>query len=55
MMGSQGGSVTPNAGSRGNVTVNQTVVVQGLSNRRTREQLAQETARVQRVATARNG
>lgn len=57
MMGNKPGTVTPNSqlhGAGQSVTVNQTVVVQGFSNRRTREQLAQETARVQRVATARN-
>lgn len=57
MMGNRDGTVTPNSQLRGagqSVTVNQTVVVQGLSNRRTREQLAQETATRQRIAVARS-
>lgn len=42
------------ASRRPAVTVNQTIVVGSLVDRRTREQLAQETARRQRIATARN-
>lgn len=42
-------------GGSKSVVVNQTVMVQGLSNRRTREQLAQETARRQQIAVTRNG
>lgn len=40
---------------RGAVSVNQTIVVQGTINRRTASQIAQESARKQRIATARNG
>ncbi|HEV2682634.1 MAG TPA: phage tail tape measure protein, partial [Rhodanobacter sp.] len=37
-----------------NVSVNQTIVVQGTINRRTASQIAQQTAQKQRIATARN-
>jgi lambda family phage tail tape measure protein len=40
---------------RGAVSVNQTIVVQGTINRRTASQIAQESARKQRIATTRNG
>ncbi len=56
MMGKQSGNVDPSPGTRstGNVSVNQTIVVQGTINRRTSEQIAQDSARRQRIATTRN-
>jgi len=42
------------AGPRGAVSVNQTIVVQGTINRRTASQIAQESARTQRIAQTRN-
>jgi len=47
--------VTPNGGGSRAVSVNQTIVVQGKINRRTSGQIAQDTARQQRIAAARNG
>lgn len=42
------------AGPRGAVSVNQTIVVQGTINRRTAAQIAQQSAREQRIAQTRN-
>lgn len=57
MMGKQSGNVNPSPGAstERSVSVNQTIVVQGTINSRTSAQIAQDSARRQRIATSRNG